>query len=123
MKTRIFLFTTDRDVCETVAKIAQKSKWEGAATNSVREGIGFLREYEWDIAIVDIGHRGSGFAMLDKLETAPDEIPSIVLTEPDAAYYQALAFANGASEVLTTPLYAEQVRGAVTRLSQHGFRA
>jgi DNA-binding response OmpR family regulator len=123
MKTRLFLFTADAHVSKAVAKIAGRADWVGGAANNVREGLAFLRECEWDIAIVDIGHRGAGFLMLDALENSDHETPVIVLTEPNAGYFQALALANGASEVLATPVGTEELREAVMRLHQDGFRA
>jgi len=123
MKTKIFLFTADTYVSEAIAKIAKRSDWVGGATNSVRAGLAFLRECEWEIAMVDIGHRRAGFFDARCIENSGRETPVIVLAEPNTNYFQALALANGASEVLVTSVGTEELRDAVTRLHQDGFRA
>jgi DNA-binding response OmpR family regulator len=73
--------------------------------------------------IADIGRHGRGFEIFNTVEDGDEEIPIIVLTEQNADLFQTLAMVNGASEVLTTPLNPEELQEAVTRLSEHGFRA
>jgi DNA-binding response OmpR family regulator len=120
MKTRILLFTADARVSKVIAEIARRSDWEGAASNSIHNALSLIMQDEWDVFIVDIGPRGTGFLILDALEGAADGTPIIALTEPEADYYQALALANGACEILTAPVKPVELRQAVTRLCQHG---
>jgi len=123
MKTRILLFTEEAHVAKAVARIAQKSEREGAATDTIRRATAFLRNREWDVVIADIGRHGHGFEIFNALDNGDDGIPIVVLTELGDELSQALAMANGASEVLTKAVNPEQLCEVVTQLSQRGFRA
>ena len=123
MKWRIFLYSRDRCVVRTVASVAGDLGCRAFGTGSLSGAIAFLRDnlHPADISIVDIGHYGVGFGMLDAIQEYHVELPCITVTESGAEYYQALALINGATDVFAKPLNAGELSHAVLRIREHGF--
>ncbi len=124
MKPRIFLLSVDCSVLATVADVVSKLGCEAFGTGSIGGAIAFLQDnlQAGDVAVVDVGREGNGFAMVNAMEDFREQLPWIAVTEPGAESFQALALINGAADVLAKPVNAGELSRAVTQICEHGFR-
>lgn len=113
---RILIAADDRDFAESLADILQLHGFFPAVTTSEREALARLKEFQAQVALLDISlGQGNGIALIDKIRDARPAALCIMMTAYVAIDSAIDAIRHGAYDYLQKPINVDDLLTTLAR--------
>ena len=115
-KARILIIDDEEIVRDSCIQILAKSNYEIATAENGMEGLDLLKEFQPDLALVDLKMPGiSGFEVLDRIHAYDPTIVAIVITGFATVDSAVEAMKKGTYDFLPKPFTPDELRMLVRR--------
>ncbi|WP_072681813.1 response regulator [Arcobacter sp. LA11] len=105
----VLVVDSSKLVCDHICDLLIPRNYNVTIKYSITDGLSFLKDRKVDLVIIDLDLLGeSCFETLNLIKNSYKELPIILLSSVKKSSTNRDAFKNGASEVLSKPLLAEE---------------
>ncbi len=114
---RILIVEDERELREQISKLASAEKFACDAAADGREGLFLGEEYDYDLAIIDLGlPLIEGTELIRQLRKKSRNYPILILTARGAWQDKVEGLEAGADDYLTKPFHPEELRARMHAL-------
>ena len=105
----VLVVDSSKLVCDHICDLLLPRNYNVTIKYSVRDGLSLLKDKKIDLVIIDLDLLGENcFETLNLIKNTYKELPIILLSSTKKSSTNRDAFKNGASEILSKPLLAEE---------------